>query len=396
MGVASLLSDAGHEMATAVLPGFLAALGVSAAGLGIIEGVADALSSAAKLTVGWLSDRLVHRKRVVVAGYLLTGASTGLFAACYGSAAVLMSRVVGWLGRGGRTPLRDAMLAGSVGTESRGKAFGFHRAGDTIGAIIGPLLAVGFLAHFQGKLSDPTAPFRRVFLLSLIPGLGSAVAFGLLVREESAGSPRTSFLAAVRNLPRGFRQFLLGAGIFGMGDFARTLMILAATQLLTSSHGAQHATRIAALLYVGHNLFYAAYSYPMGALSDRIGRRGLLALGYLAGALVSVGFLAAFYWRLDVVVYLLALFGLGGFSLAVVDTLEGAMTADLVWEGSRGAAYGVLGTVNGVGDFVASTLVGVVWAKFSPTAAFASAAVLMGVGAGVIYTLPNSREYQCR
>jgi len=383
-------------MATAVLPGFLAALGASPAALGIIEGVSDALSSAAKLTVGWLSDRLVHRKRVAVAGYLLTGASTGLFAACYGSAAVLMSRVVGWVGRGGRTPLRDAMLAGSVGTESRGKAFGFHRAGDTIGAIIGPLLAVGFLAYFQGKLSDPTAPFRRVFLLSLVPGLGSAVAFGFLIREGRAGSPRTSFLAAVRTLPRGFRQFLLGAGIFGMGDFARTLMILAAAQLLTSSHGPKDATRIAALLYVGHNLFYAAYSYPMGALSDRVGRRGLLALGYLAGALVSVGFLAAFYWRLDVVVYLLALFGLGGFSLAVVDTLEGAMTADLVWEGARGAAYGILGTVNGVGDLVASTLVGVVWAKFSPTAAFASASVLMGVGAGVIYSLPNASEYPCR
>ncbi len=379
-------------MATVVLPGFLAVLGVSAAALGMIEGIADFVSSFAKLGVGWFSDRLMRRKPIVVSGYLLTGASTGLFAISYGWAAVLISRVIGWFGRGARTPLRDAILADSVSAESRGKAFGFHRAGDTVGAIIGPLLGVGFLAHFQANVGDPSIPFRIVFLLALIPGLGSGVAFAFLVREARVALSRTNFLAAVRGLPRAFRRFLWGAGIFGMGDFARTLMILAATQLLAPSYGIQHAGRIAGLLYVGHNVFCAAYSYPMGALSDRLGRRELLALGYLAGSLVSFGFLAAFWWRLSVPVYLLALFGLGGFSIAVVDCLEGAITADLVAEGERGVAYGVLGTVNGVGDLVASVLVGALWTTFSPKLAFAYAAVLMGLGAGVIYGLSEAAE----
>jgi MFS family permease len=138
---------------------------------------------------------------------------------------------------------------------------------------------------------------------------------------------------------------------------------------------------------VGHNVSYAAYSYPVGALSDRLGRRGLLAVGYFAGALAALGFLAAFLWQLDVVIYLLSLFALAGFSIAVVDALEGAFTADLVSEPFRGSAYGVLGTVNGVGDLVASLVVGVLWTKVSPVLAFAYAALAMGLGAVVLYRI---------
>jgi MFS family permease len=177
----------------------------------------------------------------------------------------------------------------------------------------------------------------------------------------------------------------MGVGVFGIGDFARTLMILAATELLTPTLGVAHAAKVAGLLYVGHNMFYAAYSYPVGALSDRLGRRGLLTLGYLAGALAAVGFVAGFLWHLDTITYLLALFGLAGFSIAVEDALEGAITADLVSAQFRGTAYGVLGTVNGVGDLVASVVVGGLWTAFSPVLAFAYAAVTMGLGALVIY-----------
>jgi MFS family permease len=164
-------------------------------------------------------------------------------------------------------------------------------------------------------------------------------------------------------------------------------MILAATQLLAPRHGVAHAAQIAGLLYVGHNVSYAGFSYPVGALSDRLGRRGLLALGYLAGALAAVGFLAAFFWRLDVVIYLLVFFSLAGLSVAVVDALEGAFTADLVSEPLRGTAYGVLGTVNGVGDLVASVAVGFLWTAGSPVLAFAYGALLMGLGAWVLYRI---------
>jgi MFS family permease len=384
MGVTSLLSDAGHEMATTVLPGFLAVLGVSAAALGLIEGVADATSSFVKLGSGWISDRLGHRKPITVGGYFLTGASQALFALADGWPLVLVGRSVGWFGRGIRGPLRNALLANSVPAEDRGKAFGFHRAGDTIGAIIGPLLGVWLLAYFHPRTGDPSEPFRIIFLLTLIPGLGSGVAFATLVREKRRFPSQIKLWMTVKALPESFRRFLSGVGIFGLGDFARTLMILAATRLLTPKRGLDDAAEVAGLLYVGHNVFYAACSYPVGSLSDRIGRRGLLSLGYMAGALASLGFFAAFSWRLDAIIYLLVLFALSGFSIAVVDALEGAVTADLITNAVQGTAYGVLGTVNGFGDLLASTVVGTLWTAVSPVVAFGYAAVLMGIGAVVM------------
>jgi MFS family permease len=387
MGLTSLLSDIGHEMITTLLPGFLAVLGVSAAALGAIEGVADSVSSFVKLGSGWLSDRFGHRKPLGVGGYLLTGVSNGLFALAQGWPLVLVSRTLGWFGRGFRTPLRDAILARSVPDEARGRAFGFERAGDTVGAIAGPLLAVGLLAYFHPPSTDPSSPFRIIFLIALIPGLASALVFAICVYDKGSAPAQMKFWATLKAMPRPFRRFLVGIGIFGMGDYARTLLILAATQLLTPAHGVGRAAQIAGLLYVGHNVFYAGYSYPIGALSDRVGRRGLLALGYLGGALSSLGFAAAFIWKLDVVIFLLAMFGLAGFSIAVADALEGAMTTDLVSDPLRGTAYGVLGAVNGVGDLVASALVGVLWTALSPVAAFTYAAAVMGLGAIVLYRL---------
>jgi MFS family permease len=385
MGLTSLLSDAGHEMATAVLPGFFAALGISAAALGAIEGVADATSSFVKLWAGWLSDRLGHRKPIAVGGYFLTGISKALFALAHGWPLIFMGRVLAWFGRGIRGPVRDAMLADSVPPEARGKAFGFHRAGDTLGAIIGPLVAVGLLTYLEPQAADFSSPFRIVFLLTLIPGLGSAVCFTALVRETHCPRSQHKFWAAMGNLPAPFRRFLWGVGVFGMGDYAHTLLILAATQLLTPAYGFTRAAQVAVLLYVVRNVLYAAASYPTGALSDRWGRRGLLALGYLVGALTAIGFAVAFLWEVSALSYLLLLFALGGVYIAIEDALEGVLTADLVRPEMRGTAYGVMGTVNGIGDLVASVIVGALWTAISPVVAFACAAGLMLLGGAVVY-----------
>lgn len=385
MGLTSFLSDVGHEMITTLLPGFLAVLGVSAAALGVVEGVADSVSSFVKLGSGWISDRFGHRKPMAVGGYLLTAVSNGLFALAHGWPLVLAARTLGWFGRGFRTPLRNALLAASVPEEARGRAFGFERAGDTLGAIVGPLLAVGLLAYFHPHASDPSSPFRNVFWLTLIPALGSVLTFSILIREKPSARSPMKFWATLNAMPGPFRRFLVGVGIFGVADYARTLLILAATQLLTVAHGVEHAAQIAGLLYVGHNLSYAGFSYPVGALSDRLGRRGLLTLGYVAGALASLGFMAAFLWQVQSLIFLLLLFGLAGFSIAAEDALENALTADLVGDPLRGTAFGVLGTVNGVGDLVASVVVGVLWTALSPVAAFAYATVLMGLGAVVLY-----------
>ena len=387
MGLTSLLSDVSHEMATAVLPGFLTALGISAAVLGLIEGVADGISSFVKLAAGWLSDRAGRRKPIAVGGYFITGGSSALIALAAGWPLVLFARALGWFGRGIRGPARNAILAASVPAESRGKAFGFERAGDTVGAILGPLIALALLAYFHPHAAGPTAAFRTVFLLTLIPGLACGLVFALLVREKPGRPATAKFFAAVGQMPKSFRRFLAGVGVFGMGDFSHTLMILAATQLLLPAHGMAHAAEIAALLYVGHNVVYAAASYPVGALSDRIGRRGLLAVGYLVGTLTAVGLVAAFALQLATVPWLAIVFAVGGLYLAFEEALEGTFTADLVGPEIRGTAYGLLGAVNGVGDVAASALVGGLWTLVSPAAAFAYAAALMLAGAVLIFRL---------
>ena len=393
MGLTSFLSDAGHEMATAVLPAFLATIGAPAAALGIIEGVADAVSSFVKLGAGWYSDRIGHRKAIAVAGYFLTGVAKALFALAFAWPLVLVGRTIAWFGRGIRGPLRDAMLAESVPVESRGKAFGFHRAGDTLGAIVGPLMAVALLAFLQPHVaSHPSAPFRLIFWLTLIPGVSSALAFALLVTERRRSPNHSMRLwATVRSLPRPYFRLLVGVGLFGVGDFAHTLLILAASQLLAPDYGTVRAAQIGVLLYVARNVVYAGASFPIGALSDRVSRRGLLVLGYVVGAVVAAGFAAAFLLPVRSLAYLLMLFALAGAYIAAQDTLEGAITADYVEGGARGTGYGLMATVNGVGDLVASVVVGLLWTVFSPVVGFGYAATLMLTGALVLLFLDPTK-----
>jgi len=385
MTITSLLSDLGHEMATAILPAFLAILGISPAVLGAIEGIADATSSFVKLGTGWLSDRLGHRKAITVGGYALTGASQAIFALANGWGIVLLGRVVGWFGRGIRGPLRDAMLADSVQPAARGKAFGFHRAGDTLGAVLGPLLAVALIPILHARfVGDASRAFRVVFLLTAIPGLASALVFALVVRERRRAPNHTlRFWTAIRSMPTRLRRALVGVGIFGLGDFSHTLIILAGIQLLTPTLGTVKAASVAGLLYVLHNITYALAPFPVGALSDRIGRRALLTGGYVLGAVVSLT-LGLMLARGDGGwIGLAVVFALAGIMLGIEDTLEGAMVADFAPTEVRGTAYGVLGTVNGIGDLVSSVLVGALW-TLHPLWGFGYATAMMALGAAMV------------
>jgi MFS family permease len=379
MTITSFLSDAGHEMVTAVLPGFLGTIGVAAAALGWIEGVSDASASFVKLGAGWYSDRIGHRKGIVSVGYFLTGTALAIFAAAVSWPLVLLGRVIAWFGRGIRSPLRDAMLAESVAPESRGKAFGLHRAGDTLGAVVGPLIGVGLLAILPVR--NPAAPFRMIFLLSLIPGLAAVVSFVVLVHERRRAENRNlRFWGALRDLPKPYTWFLRGVGSFGLGDFSHTLLILAATQLLAPAHGAVRAAQIAALLYVLHNILYAGASFPIGSLADRMDKTKLLSAGYFLGVLTAVGIAVLMARNVPSIPQLAVVFALAGIYIAIEDALEGAIPADMVAPHSRGTAYGLMGTVNGVGDLGASALVGTLWTTVSPSAAFACAAALMLFG----------------
>ena len=383
MTVTSFCADLGYEMVSAVLPGFLASIGVAAAALGWIEGTADGLSSFMKLVAGWYSDCVGHRKPIVSMGYLLSGTALAVFAAASSWPLVMAGRVVAWFGRGIRAPLRDAMLSESTPAATRGKVFGMHRAGDTAGAVLGPLFGVWLLSVLPRP--NASAPFRTIFLFSLIPGLASFVLMVLLVREKRAGGRRGRELwKSMRELPRPYRRFLVGVAVFGMGDFAPTLLVLAATQLLAAQHGVLRAGQIAALLYVVRNAVYAASAFPAGALADRVSKSKVLAAGYGLGALTAFAAAAQFAGRTPGIAAIGAVFVVAGAYIGIEDALEGAIPADLVAPEDRGTAYGLMGAVNGVGDWVASALVGTVWTLVSPAAGFACAGALMLAGAALI------------
>jgi MFS family permease len=381
-GITSALGDLSYETSNVVLPGFLAVLGAPAAALGAIEGIADAVSSFTKMGAGYIADRLGHRKSLVVSGYAFTTLGQALMAVASGWPLILAGRVVGWFGRGVRGPLRDAIVAEAITAEMRGRAFGFHRAADTAGAVVGPLIGVALLSWAQGFAAvDATLPFRLVFWLTLIPGALSVLSFALLVRDDrSLPNPALHLWSTLSGFPPAFRRYLVAVGIFGAADFAHTLLILAATQLLTARLGAVRAAQVAGLLYVARNATQALASYPIGAAADRWGHVRTLALGYVGGVLTAALIALAFFLQVDSVPPLALTFVLAGLYVAAQEALEPSVTANLVPAPTRGIAYATLGSVNGVGKLVSSTLVGVVWTAVGPVAAFGAAATLMAAG----------------
>jgi MFS family permease len=382
MTVTSFFGDVGYEMVNAVLPGFLASIGVAAAALGWIEGASDALSSFTKLVAGWYSDRLGRRKPIVTLGYLLSGSAMSLFAIAASWPVVLAGRLVAWFGRGIRSPLRDAMLFDSAPPEARGKVFGLHRAGDTAGAVLGPLIGVGLLATLPRP--NVSAPYRAIFLVSLIPGMLAAASIVFLVREtRTAGSPRRRLWVSVRTMPRPYVRFLTGVGLFGMGDFAHTLLTLAAAQLLMPGYGALKAGEIAALLYTVHNAVSAFAAFLAGVWGDHANKRLLLAFAYFLGGATGFAVAALFFWYATGGMALIGVFTLAGVYLGFQDALEGAIPGAMVGSEVRGTAYGLMGAVNGCGDLVASALTGTLWTVVSPGTAFACAGSLMLAGAAL-------------
>jgi MFS family permease len=375
IGLTSLLSDWSHEIATTVLPALLASLGAGAGWLGVIEGTADGLSSFSKLAAGHYTDRLKHRKPLVQSGYVITAVATGTLALATSAWHVLFARTSAWLGRGIRTPGRKALLAASVSPDAYGRAFGFERMMDTLGAIVAPVTAL-WLLHVTSH------NYHRVLAWTLVPGILAALTFGLLVRERANHRAATgSFWFGVRQLPPSFRKFLLAVGVFGLGDFSHTLLILFSTQALIPSHGKAVAASIAVGLYLLHNVFYAAFAYLGGWLSDHVPqRRAVLAAGYgLAVVMALILVLGP-----KSVPALALVFALAGIVVGVEEALEDSLAAELVAQQQHGMAFGTLAAVNAVGDFASSFVIGLLWSAASPSLAFGFSGVLFLLGSVLI------------
>lgn len=376
IGVASLLSDIGHEMATGALPGYLRSVGAPAAALGAIEGLADAASSTAKVAGGPIADRPgVERRGVAAAGYTVTALGHGAFGLTTAWPAIAVARAASWAARGAKSPARDSLLAASVEPEQLGRAFGVERAMDSIGAVVGPLAAAPLIV---------AVGYRWLFAISVVPGLLAGVAVLALVREvPRAAVAHVVLEAPMRTLmrtPGPFRRLLAGMGLFGLGNFSTTLLVLRATQLLHHGRSNAHAAALAVLLYAAHNGANALAAYPAGTVADRTGRRPVLVAGAALFAAACAGF--AFGSRSLVVLGLL--FVAVGTSKALVETGEAAHAAELLDPSLRGRGFGVLGLVDGAGDLVSSVVVGVLLSVAGGRWAFTYGAVLSGAAALVL------------
>ena len=278
-----------------------------------------------------------------------------------------------------RTPVRKALLAAAVTPETRGRAFGFERMLDTLGAIVGPTLALWVLPKIHHH-------YPTLFALTLIPGLLAALALAWCVQERTRLPVKhLTFFASLRGLPREFHRYLAAVGLFGLGDFAPTLLILFATQQLTPSLGAVRAASVAIGLYILRNVANATCSPLAGWLADRLDKRFVLAGGYLFAALMGLALLTLplNVWTFG------GIFLVAGVYAAVQETVEDALAADYVSEAQHGMAFGALATVNGLGDLLSSLIVGALWTAWSVTGAFGYSTMLFLAGAVGVLCLPR-------
>jgi MFS family permease len=377
IALASLCSDVSHELATAVLPVVLLALGSGPAALGVIEGFADGLSALAKLWGGIVTDRLTRRKPLASVGYLVTALGTAAIGACAAWWQILLCRVAAWIGRGSRSPARDVLMAEAAEPAVWGRAFGMERAGDALGAVLGPLLALALIAAGVQP--------QHVMIWSLAPGLLAFLAITLLVVERPRAepvAPRRTFRAHLTDTTSDFRRYLTGILIFGCGDFSRTLLILYVTQHGEGAAFHWQGATLAMALYVLHNAVSTVAAFPIGVLCDRIGRQRVVTAGYLFAGATTVGF-ALLPARPLVLV---GLFVCSGVYIACEEVAEKARASELLDEKTRGTGMGLLAATDGIGDMVSSVLIGVLWSLSPgrPALGFIAAASLQLAGALVI------------
>ena len=374
LAAVSFLTDASSEIIAPLLPLFLVGtLGATVSMVGVIEGSAEAVASLLKLASGWWSDRVSRRKPLIVAGYVIASLVRPLVAIAQSATHVLAIRLVDRVGKGIRGAPRDALLAASTPLEFRGRAFGFHRAADHAGAVVGPLIAVACL-QWLGM------PVRHVFWGAAIPGALAvmvAIAFVREPRVPSVGAlvvatPPTQAAGAgtVTALPRSFWLTMLPILVFTLGNSTDAFLLLRASQLGVP-------TALIPLVWVLLHLVKSASSTPAGALSDRVGRRPLIVAGWMLYAAVYAGFsLATDAW------HAWALFGVYGAVFGLTEGTEKALVADLVPAMRRGTAFGWYQATVGVAALPASIAFGVVWDRYGSPAAFG-----MGAGFAVVAAL---------
>lgn len=376
IGGASFLSDLGHEIPTSLLPSLLTtSLGAPAAALGLVEGISDGLAGLAKLGGGALSDDPSRRRAIAVGGYTTTAVLSSLTFAARSVWQVGALRAGAWAARGLRVPARNALLADVAPPEAYGRAYGFERAMDNLGAIAGPLVAITLVGWFGT---------RTAIGLSVIPGLLAAVAIVYAIRHTAHADRRPARPVRLRVRPvlaGGLGRLMAGVAAFELGNCAATLLILRATQLLASGRSHDRATQLALLLYVGYNAAATLASVPAGRLGDRRGPVTPLAIGVAAFGAAYLGFA-----RGGSPLFLGLAFAMAGVAIGFVETAQHAAVAAMAPPGLRGSAFGVLAGIQSFGNLAASGVAGLLWSSFSAGPAFVYLAGWMAISLGILLT----------
>jgi MFS family permease len=383
----SFLTDVSSEMVFDVLPLFLSSvLGVRTAAIGLIEGVAEAVSSFLKVGSGLLSDRLGKRKWLAVAGYGISSASKPLLLVATSWGAVLGIRSLDRFGKGVRTAPRDALLAESVLPSTRGLAFGVHRAFDSAGAVVGLLVAFAVVWSAQkGALALAPETFRLLVLASLVPAFAAVAVLALGAKEMGGSKPPSSERRRLplRGLDPPFRRFLLAVGLFTLGNSSDSFLVLRASERRLSVVG------ILGML-IGFNIVYTLVSAPAGRLSDLLGKKRIIAAGWLFYSVLYLGFAIA-----RDASHVVALFVVYGLYYGLVEGVGRAFVADLVADpGKLGSAYGLYHAVVGAVALPASLVAGILWqgiggfSGLGPKAPFLFGSVLAVAATAVLLTVP--------
>ena len=363
LGCVSLLMDTSSEMVHSLLPLFLSGtLGIGVLYIGVIEGIAESTALITKVFSGSLSDYLGRRKLLVLAGYALGALTKPCFALAQGAGLVIGARFVDRVGKGIRGAPRDALIADVTPPPVRGAAYGLRQALDTVGAVLGPLIATLLMLRWAGN-------FRAVFWFAFLPGLLAVLLILLAVREPARAAGAAPFRsplqrAALRRLDARYWSVVAAGAVFTLARFSEAFLVLRAAELRVAASWVP-------LVMVGMNLVYAATAYPFGRLADVASRRRLLALGLAALILSDLALASAHDWRL---------LGVGvalwGAHMGMTQGLFAALVADTAPAPLRGTAFGLFNLVSGIAMLLASVLAGVLWTAFVSAYTFYAGAAL--------------------